>query len=274
MRRGRSGDAGLTLVELLITIAVTSAVAASTFVFFASQQRVYETQAQLLSVQQNLWLAMETLSSRVRSAGSSMVGCGAQGLRASNGGGPAIRIPPLTVTNGAAGAPDQLTLTYFTGGSGNFCDGALSETIQTNFHDSILKTPDSNLFREGEFVMVLNTTNAPPAGRSGLLDVPDHRPAGRGHAAGRLQLPWNAPGNVPGLIPYDYDPASSGIRNLGTLISAAHLRRPGQPHPGAASDDRRPGRRRRAPRRWPRGSRTCRSPTPATCSRPPPPTAR
>ena len=226
-RSRRSGEAGLTLIELLITIAIGSAVAASTFIFFASQQRVYETQTQLLNVQQNLWLAMETLSRQVRSAGSSMVGCGPQGLRATSGGGPVFRIPPLVITNCAAGAPDQLTLTYFTGGSGNFSDAALSETVQTTFNDVILKTLDSTVFREGEFVMLLNTTSTPPGGDRGCSLFQVTGPPGVGTLPVGSSSPWNAPGNVPGLIPYNYDLASSGIRNLGTLISLRMFIDPG-----------------------------------------------
>jgi hypothetical protein len=43
--------------------------------FFAGQQRVYETQTKMLNVQQNVWAAMEVLSRFVRSEGSGMYGC-------------------------------------------------------------------------------------------------------------------------------------------------------------------------------------------------------
>jgi type II secretory pathway pseudopilin PulG len=227
MRGRRSSEAGLTLIELLVTITLASAVAASTFVFFASQQRVYETQAQLLTVQQNLWLAMETLSRQVRSAGSAMTGCGAQGLRATNGGGPMFRLAPMTITNGAAGAPDQLTLTYFSGGSGNFWDGALAATVPTTFSDSFISTPNSNLFREGEIILLLNTTTAPPGGDRGCSMFQISGPPGVGTLPVSSSSPWNAPGNTPGLIPYNYDPGTSGIRNMGTLTSVRLFIDPG-----------------------------------------------
>ena len=53
----RRSDAGLTLIELMITIVVASLVAASTFMFFAGQQRIYDTQTKLLNVQQNVTAA-------------------------------------------------------------------------------------------------------------------------------------------------------------------------------------------------------------------------
>jgi type II secretory pathway pseudopilin PulG len=65
----------MTLVELMITMIIASIVAASTFMFFTGQQRVYETQTKMLNVQQNVWAAMEVLSRFVRSEGSGMYGC-------------------------------------------------------------------------------------------------------------------------------------------------------------------------------------------------------
>ena len=71
----RVSDQGMTLVELMVTMIIASIVAASTFMFFAGQQRVYETQTKMLNVQQNVWAAMEVLSRFVRSEGSGMYGC-------------------------------------------------------------------------------------------------------------------------------------------------------------------------------------------------------
>jgi type II secretory pathway pseudopilin PulG len=65
----------MTLVELMVTMVIASIVAASTFMFFAGQQRVYETQTKMLNVQQNVWAAMEVLSRFVRAEGSGMYGC-------------------------------------------------------------------------------------------------------------------------------------------------------------------------------------------------------
>ena len=65
----------MTLVELMVTMVIAAIVAASTFMFFAGQQRVYETQTKMLNVQQNAWASMEVLSRFVRLAGSGMYGC-------------------------------------------------------------------------------------------------------------------------------------------------------------------------------------------------------
>ena len=71
----RAPEKGMTLVELMVTMIIASIVAASTFMFFTGQQRVYETQTKMLNVQQNVWAAMEVLSRFVRSEGAGMFGC-------------------------------------------------------------------------------------------------------------------------------------------------------------------------------------------------------
>ena len=72
---GRRRDDGMTLVEIMVTMVISSIIAASTFMFFAGQQRIYETQTKLLNVQQNLWAAMEVVSRYTRAAGSGMYEC-------------------------------------------------------------------------------------------------------------------------------------------------------------------------------------------------------
>ena len=88
----------MTLVELMVTMVIASIVAASTFMFFAGQQRVYETQTKMLNVQQNAWAAMEVLTRFVRAAGSGMYGC----VRPVGG---IVPAPPLTRTPDAT--PDD-----------------------------------------------------------------------------------------------------------------------------------------------------------------------
>ena len=56
-------------------IIISSIVATSTFFFFVGQRRVYDTQAKVLNVQQNLWAAMETITRFVRGAGMGIYGC-------------------------------------------------------------------------------------------------------------------------------------------------------------------------------------------------------
>lgn len=73
--RPQSSTAGMTLVEIMITLVISSIIAASTFLFFAGQQRIYETQTKILNIQQNAWASIEVLSRYVRAAGSGMYEC-------------------------------------------------------------------------------------------------------------------------------------------------------------------------------------------------------
>ena len=73
-RRGHP-HAGLTLVEIMITLVISGIISASTFLFFAGQQRIYETQTKILNIQQNVWASMEVVARYARAAGSGMFEC-------------------------------------------------------------------------------------------------------------------------------------------------------------------------------------------------------
>ena len=75
VRDARARSSGMTLVEIMITLIISSIIAASTFMFFAGQQRIYETQTKLLNIQQNLWAAMEVVARYTRAAGGGMYEC-------------------------------------------------------------------------------------------------------------------------------------------------------------------------------------------------------
>ena len=63
-------EQGMTLVEIMVTLIISSIIAASTFMFFAGQQRIYEAQAKVLNIQQNLWAAMEVVARHTRASGA------------------------------------------------------------------------------------------------------------------------------------------------------------------------------------------------------------
>ena len=253
----RNRDAGLTLVELMITIIVASLVAASTFIFFAGQQRVYETQAKLVNVQQNLNISMEMMIRFVRAAGAGMDGCirpdsdgigvdtgaappvgpalplssaPAQGLRAYIEGEGDVRVPPLWITNGAAGAPDILTVAWGDGTFGTWRDADLGATIPVGQPTAPLTCAaagPAGAFWANEFVVVLDITPNPlrPAPffndrgctlfRLTQVDVPG------GVLAHTTTSTWNPPNDAagPAMVPFAYSNAANttGIRHFGTL---------------------------------------------------------
>ncbi|HET6147465.1 MAG TPA: PilW family protein [Polyangia bacterium] len=238
MKPPRHPASGLTLVELMITIIISSIVAGSTFTFFVGQRRVYDTQMKVLNTQQNLWAAMETLTRFVRGAGMGLTGCvsatdptptgatmPATGLRAfdkSTGAG--MRLAPIWINNGAAGAPDRLTVVFGTGSFGNFTDTNLGATVTSTA--SAITTPPglSTVYRTGEFIVLLDNTATPvgpPTGDRGcsLFQITGIDPATNSlqHATTSI---WNAGGAVAAVVPNSYTGGATptaGIRDIGTL---------------------------------------------------------
>jgi prepilin-type N-terminal cleavage/methylation domain-containing protein len=220
----RRRQAGLTLVELMIGLVVAAVVAQGVFMFFAGQSRIYSSQVKLLNVQQNLWTAMELIGRHVRSAGAgTAVGC--PKVRTFYNGVGYSDVVPTMVTDGVNGAPDQLTITYYANATSSWYDAMLENTIPRDWTASAMKVPTGETgFRNGDFILVLDTQPFPPGGDRGctmfqISQVP---------SSDRLLVvnpssPWNAPGPVPGLIPWDYTGVADGgayaVRNLGTRVS-------------------------------------------------------
>jgi type II secretory pathway pseudopilin PulG len=253
-RPGGRHEAGLTLVELMVTMVLAMLVAASTFAFVVGQQRIYETQSKLVNVQQNLAVATEMMVRMVRAAGSGMAGCvrtdsdgaatadtgapppvapalpltgGPQsGVRAYLKGVGSLRIPPLWISNGAGGAPDTLTVAFGVGTFGSWRDTELAAIVPQGKPTSAIKLGAGlgNIFRTDEFALLFDSQTTPsrPApffndrGCS-LFRITDIDNIGNElrHAS---TSDWNpaSDAQATGLIPFDY-PANSGLRQLGTF---------------------------------------------------------
>ena len=235
-RRRRA--AGLTLVELMVTLVVGGLVSSAAFTFFVGQRRVYSTQAKILNVQQNLWGAMDTMTRFVRAAGTGMVGCvrpgdpppgsataPQTGVRIYQKGPPATvtRLAPLWILNGAAGAPDKVTLA-FGSGFGTFVDSSLQTSVATATDGVSTPAGQGALFRKNDFAMLLDATSAPqgpPVGDRGctLFQVTsvDAATGALGHDA---TSNYNPTLNLAGYVPFLYAggaSGSAGLRNFGTL---------------------------------------------------------
>jgi prepilin-type N-terminal cleavage/methylation domain-containing protein len=251
----RRPDAGLTLVELLITLLVASLVAASTFTFVAGQQRIYDTQSKLVNVQQSLAVTTEMMVRMVRSAGSGMSGCvrgdsdgfglgvdtgapspvapalpltgaPATGVRAYLRGVGNIRIPPLWISNDAAGGPDTLTVAYGSGTFGTWKDTDLGQAIPLGKPTSAIRLPAtaSSMFRKDEFILLFEDGGEPTRGAPfyndrgcSLFQVTDVD----GMANELLHAStsdWNPASDFLGadLVPFEY-PADTGVRQFGAL---------------------------------------------------------
>ncbi len=270
-QRAGSSAEGLTLVELMVTMVVASLVAASTFVFFAGQRRIYDTQMKVLNIQQNLWAAMEAVSRNVRVNGMGMNRCvrpDTDGAGALVGDPPpvgatrpltglrafrqninrVIRLPPLWIQNGAAGAPDALEVAYGSRTFGNDIDSDLAATVDDATDRADVPVGFIETFRgptaagavDGEFFVLLDRAAffAPArmgAGSEGdagctlfqitglaggLVHAPEPAPGSSWNPAGN---PNNAPEGA--LVPFAYTATDMtnasrqfGIRNLGNLV--------------------------------------------------------
>jgi Tfp pilus assembly protein PilW len=229
----------MTLVELMVTLVVAALVSASAFIFFAGQRRIYDAQGKVLGVQQNLWAAMDTLSRHVRAAGTGMMGCvngtdppptgttsPQTGLRAYQAGPPGqvVRLAPLWIQDGAAGAPDAITVVFGAGAFGSFSDAGLAATVSRASDPVVTATGKSAAFRVGEFILLLDISGlptGPPLGDRGctLFQVTGINSAGDQllHAG---TSGWNPAGDVAGLVPFDYVGGTSpkaAVRDFGTL---------------------------------------------------------
>ncbi|HEY8923779.1 MAG TPA: PilW family protein [Polyangia bacterium] len=235
----RDGRAGLTLVELMVTLVIAGLVTSSSFVFFAGQRRVYDAQMKVLGVQQNLWAAMDTVARFVRASGMGMVGCvnttdptptgptpPQTGLRAYTAGPPAqvIRLAPIWIQNGANGAPDAITVVFGAGTFGSFSDVNLGASVQRASDAVVTPAGLTSAFRAGEFALLLDTSGLPAGPPLNDRGCTLFQITGVNSGANTLlhasTSSWNPPGDVAGLVPFDYVGGAApkaGIRDFGTL---------------------------------------------------------
>jgi len=243
----RQAASGMTLVEIMITLIISSIIAASTFMFFAGQQRIYETQTKILNIQQNVWASIEVLSRYVRAAGSGMYECvrpadyanaatGARiaslanrpqaGLRAYDQVGNVQRIPPLWIVNNStsdtiAGMPvvqntDIITVAFGNRTSGTDVDAMLALNVAQTDPATIFTLTGvntGNIFRQGEFVALLMTPmwgvgSDPALDRGCSLFQVTNNPTGTTTLLHAAgTLPNGSPWNPSGNIPAMLSPA-------------------------------------------------------------------
>ncbi|HEY0707240.1 MAG TPA: PilW family protein [Polyangia bacterium] len=238
-------EGGFTLIELLVTIIAGTLVAAATFTFFASQQRVYEVQTKMIGVQENLWGALETVTRYVRSSGAGMQDCvrgdadgsgsdtgdpppggdvaPTTGLRAFRDGVGTFRIPPLWIRNGAAGAPDTITVAFGRGSSGNFRDALLGATVSAGQSTGDVTTMpgQSGRFVAGEFMLLVDEARGDADRGCSLFRITNVIP-GSDTLMRATSSPWNPTTDQLALVPFLYQggtlTSTGGIRNLGELV--------------------------------------------------------
>ncbi len=75
MSRSRHKDAGLTLLELMVSVLLAMMLTGGLFYMMSAQQKSYATQMSSMDAQENLWGAMEYISNELRKAGYGFGGC-------------------------------------------------------------------------------------------------------------------------------------------------------------------------------------------------------
>jgi prepilin-type N-terminal cleavage/methylation domain-containing protein len=81
-------QAGLTLVELMVALLLAAILSAGLFAMTSGQTASYNSQLKSVTVQQNLWGAMEYLQRQIRTAGYGFGGCPGGKIQAFTGGVP------------------------------------------------------------------------------------------------------------------------------------------------------------------------------------------
>ena len=71
----RTNEAGLTLIELMISLFLSILLTSGLFYMMSGQQKTYHQQLSTMAAQENLWGAMEFISGEVRRAGYGFGGC-------------------------------------------------------------------------------------------------------------------------------------------------------------------------------------------------------
>lgn len=114
-------QAGLTLIELMVTVLLATLLIGGLFYMMVGQQKTYNAQVNTLSAQENLWGAMEFLERQIRMAGYGFGSCGGKLRKVGTGDGGVDTIYAMEFHNnsnlfkgGAADGTDSFEVRYST----------------------------------------------------------------------------------------------------------------------------------------------------------------
>ncbi len=79
-------DSGFTLIELMVTLLISSVVVGAVYTTYNKQQRIYTAQDQVVDVQQNLRAALSVMENEMRMAGYDPSATGLYGVTAASAG--------------------------------------------------------------------------------------------------------------------------------------------------------------------------------------------
>ena len=119
MRR-LAGEAGFTLVELLIAVALTGVVSLAVFQLFSTQERAFSIQDQVGEMQQNVRVTMEMITRDARMAGYKISASFAIAVYNNVAGGNVVDGGGVTVGTNSKPATDAVTFSYVDGNSPSY----------------------------------------------------------------------------------------------------------------------------------------------------------
>ena len=102
--QAKRSNAGFTLVELLVAMALSGIVMASVYSSFASQHKAYVAQEQVAAMQQNLRAAIYIMEREIRMSGHDPAGGSGTGIIAANAS--SVRVRSDLTDNAGTGGPD------------------------------------------------------------------------------------------------------------------------------------------------------------------------
>ena len=175
-----SGQRGFTLVELMVTVAMTAMLVAAMYALFGDQEKLYATEEQIIQMQQNARVAMEMLSRDVRMAG--FWGCGSTSIGRfkntvrNDDGKLLFRMVPVGGLNnltsgndyGAKAGTDLLVLSYANEDDNSRIDQEMNNS-SADLHltqKGILNIGDIAIVSDCTYTSVFQITNLNDSGRS------------------------------------------------------------------------------------------------------------
>ncbi len=162
----RRDEAGLTLVEMMVSVLLAAILSAGLFYMTSGQQRTYNAQIDTLQLQESLWGAMEYLKRQVRGAGRGFGACVRGKVYDGDPGTPAnARIHALRIFNGCSVADSGTTLDN---------NSALDTCMSTNTNSSdsfaITTVPET----DAAGLRLMTQVTRQPAGTTLTLPIPSN----------------------------------------------------------------------------------------------------
>jgi len=159
--RGRQGERGFTLIELMISLVIASLAIGFIFRIYATSSVAYRTQSQVSELQQTLRTAKQLLTKELRSAGY-YAGALNTAIDTGVSGSGAFVFQPIAVTNSSTG-PDSFTISY----ADTTCAARVSSDKNSSFKASDTRVDRTDCFVDGDIVAAVRIKDGTGGSKKG-----------------------------------------------------------------------------------------------------------